>query len=136
MVFQYLVGCALEASIMLKWFRKDNAAGRKLFAENLEDIDALIRVRGICLAARAAAETTAADSENIESNRAFQIAKEKSIAVANGISNPFYRDTALHFIYVLCRRANDNDAAKGLLDRIDTYEIRGTILDGRPALFD
>jgi hypothetical protein len=98
------------------------------------EANAVIGVRGVCL--RAAAEMTAADSENTEAHRAYQNAKEKCIAVAEGISDRFYRDTALHFIYILCKRANDDVAAKGIFDQIATYEIRGNILDGRPALFD
>lgn len=100
------------------------------------DVNELIRVRNICLTARAAAEITAADPENTEAQRAYQNAKEKSLSVAEGISDRFYKDTAHHFIYLLCQRANDGDAAEGVLDQITTYEIRGSTLDGRPALFD
>jgi hypothetical protein len=62
--------------------------------------------------------------------------ERKCITVARGISDTFYRDTALHFIFVLCRRANDEAAAKRIFEEITTDEIRGKILDGRPALFD
>jgi hypothetical protein len=100
------------------------------------EVNAVIRVRGICLTATAAAEITAADAENIEAHRAYQNAKEKCIAIAAGISDRFYRDTAFHFIYAFCKRANDDVAAKHIFDQIATYEIRGNIVDGRPALFD
>jgi hypothetical protein len=100
------------------------------------EANAVIGVRGMCLTARVAAEMTAADSQNTEAHRAYQKAKEKCIAVAEGISDRFYRDTAFHFIYNLCKKANDDVAAKRIFDEIATYEIRGNILDGRPALFD
>jgi hypothetical protein len=116
-----------------KW-KKSAAKSR---SSNLAtEADAVIRVRGICLTARAAAEITAVDSENTEAVRAYENAKEKSIAVAEGISDEFYRDTALHFIYALCQRANDHATATRIFDRIATDKIRGNILDGRPAMFD
>jgi hypothetical protein len=102
----------------------------------IAEVNEVIRVRDICLTARAAAEISATDPENIEAHRAYQNAKEKCLAAAEGISDGFYKDTAYHFIYVLCQRANDGDAARRVFDKIVTYEIRGNILDGRPALFD
>jgi len=116
---------------------KGNKSAAESSSSNLAtEANAVIRVRGICLTARAAAEITAGDSENTEALRAYENAKEKCIAVAEGISDKFYRDAALHFIYALCQRASDYAAAKRIFDRIATDEIRGKILDGRPALFD
>ena len=116
---------------------KKSAAENRSSNDDLAiEVNAVIRVRGLCLTGRAAAEVAAADSENTEALRAYQNAKEKSIAIAEGISDKFYRDTALHFIYGLCQRANDDAASKRIFEQIDTLEIRGNILDGRPALFD
>ena len=118
---------------MSKW----NKSAAESRSSNLAtEANAVIRVRGICLTGRAAAEITAVDSENTEALRAYENAKEKSIAVAEGISDEFYRDTALHFIYGLCQRANDQATTKRIFDRIATDKIRGNILDGRPAVFD
>ena len=118
---------------MSKW----NKSAAKSRSYNLAtEATAVIRVRDICLTARAAAEITAVDSENAEAVRAYENAKEKSIAVAEGIPDEFYRDTALHFIYALCQRANDHATMKRIFDRIATDKIRGNILDGRPALFE
>jgi hypothetical protein len=101
-----------------------------------DEANVVVRIRDACLVAKVAAEIVATDSENMEAARAYQIAKQKCVAVAVGISDSFYRDTAFHFIYVLCQRANDTAAAQSILDRITTSEILGNILDKRPALFD
>jgi hypothetical protein len=116
-----------------KW---NKSAAESRSSNLVTEVNAVIQVRGICLTARAAAEITAADSENTEAVRAYENAKKKSILVAEGVSDKFYRDTSLHFIYALCQKANDHAAAKRIFDRIATDEIRGNILDGRPALFD
>jgi hypothetical protein len=128
-------------SLAVRWAlarlcRKNHAAERKPSKEDLNEVEAVLLVRGMCLTARAAAEILATDPENTDANRAYQVAKAQCIAVAERISDTFYRDTAFHFIYVFCQRASDDAAAQSILDRIATYEIRGNILDGRPALFD
>lgn len=128
----------------MRLFRKNNAAERKPSneglnepsKENLNEVEAVLLVRGMCLTARAAAELLATDPENTDANRAYQVAKAQCIAIAERISDTFYRDTAFHSIYVFCQRASDDAAAQSILARITTYEIRGNILDGRPALFD
>lgn len=128
----------------MRLFRKNNAAERKPSneglnepsKEDLNEVEAVLLVRGMCLTARAAAELLATDPENTDANRAYQVAKAQCIAIAERISDTFYRDTAFHFIYVFCQRASDDAAAQSILARITTYEILGNILDGRPALFD
>jgi hypothetical protein len=123
----------------MRLFKWNESASQKRWSSNDgqdTEANAVISIRGMCLTARVAAEITAADSENTDAHRAYLNAKEKCIAAAEGISDRFYRDTALHFIYVLCQRANDDAAAKRIFDQITTYEIRGNILDGRPSLFD
>ena len=120
---------------LFKW--NASAAARNSLNDDLvAEAHTVMQVRSMCLTARVAAEITAADYENPEAHRAYQNAKETCIAEAERISDRFYRDTALHFIYVLCHRAGDCTAAKRIFDQISTYEIRGNILDGRPALFD
>ena len=121
---------------LFKW-NESGSQKRWPFNEGQDtEANAVINIRGMCLNARVAAKITADDPENTEAHRAYLNAKDKCIAVAEGISDRFYRDTALHFIYALCQRANDEAGAKRIFNQITTYEIRGNILDGRPALFD
>jgi hypothetical protein len=126
----------LEAPV--RWAKSKNPAAETRSSNDglVAEVNEVIRVRDICLTAKLAAEITAADPENTEACRAYQNAKEQCLAVADGISDGFYKDTARHYIYTLCQRANDVHAAKLIFEQIGTYEIRGNILDGRPALFD
>ena len=98
----------------MRWskLRKSVAEARTSNEGLVAEVNEVIRVRDICLTARAAAEISTADPENTDAHRAYQNAKEKCLSVAEGISDKFYKDAAYHFIYVLCQRANDGNAAK------------------------
>jgi hypothetical protein len=96
----------------------------------------LIEVRNACLAARGDAQIAASDTDSPDSYLRYAAARDRCIELARSISDDFYRDTAFHWIYDLCKRAHDNSGAQLALRQIKSDVIRGNIVDGRPALFD
>jgi hypothetical protein len=109
-----------------------NATQQRLESEASKLID----VRNACLAARANAHAAAVDTDSSDDYSKYISARDRCIRLAESISDGFYRDTAFHLIYDLCKRAGDEANAQIIFDRITSDMIRGKIIDGRPALFD
>ena len=115
----------------MRWAKKAALQNSKPFASGLEtEANAAIEIRDLCLAARADADRAAGpDLDRYVSSR------DRCIDAANKLSDRFYRDLALHYIYGLCKRAND-DTAERIFQQIETAKIRADIVEGRAALFD
>ncbi len=96
----------------------------------------LIDVRNACIAARANAHAATADTDSSDSYIKYTAARDRCVELAESISDSFYRDTAYHLIYDLCKRAHDDNYAQSAFDRIESYMIRGNIIDGCSAIFD
>jgi hypothetical protein len=122
----------------MRWAKKAAAQNSKPFESGLEtEANAAIEIRDLCLAARADADCVARGkgcSAGPDIGR-YITSRDRCINAANKLSDRFYKDLALHYIYGLCKRAND-DTAEDIFLQIETAEIRDDILEGRPALFD
>jgi hypothetical protein len=123
----------------MRWAKKTAAKNSKPFVSGLEtESIAAIEIRDLCLAARVDAECVANVEGNEEAEPAlsrYRLSRDRSIETANKLSDSFYRDLALHYIYDLCRRAND-ETAQRIFEQIETAKIRDDIIHGRTALFD
>jgi hypothetical protein len=123
----------------MRWAKKASAQNSKPFESGLEtESIAAIEIRDLCLAARADAECVAKSEGYEETEPAlsrYRSSRDRSIEAANKLSDCFYRDLALHYIYGLCRRAND-ETAQRIFEQIETAKIRDDIIQGRTALFD
>jgi hypothetical protein len=123
----------------MRWAKKKVAQKSRPFESGLEtEAVAAIEIRDITLAARA-------DAEWVASGQSYEVAglalerylasRDRCIQAAKKLSDPFYRDLALHYIYGLCKRAND-DTAQRIFEQIEMANVRGDIVEGRGALFD
>ena len=126
----------------MSWLKKTVSAEKKPVDSGLEvEVMATIEIRGICLTARANADIVGnrqfpdREAERETRDRYLSV-RTRCVVAAMNLSDSFYRDTALHFAYSLCKRANDDSTARWILGQIETDMIRGAIADGRPALFD
>ena len=124
---------------MLGFLKKALALKSRPFESGLEtEAVAAIEIRDLCLAARADAEIVASGQggEAAEpSSSRYLLLRDICIEAANKLTDPFYRDLALHHIYGLCKLAND-EKAKHISEQIKTANIRGDVDQGRHALFD
>ena len=122
----------------MRWAKKAAVQNSKPFASGLEtEANAAIEIRDLCLAARADADCVARGkgcAAGPDLDR-YVSSRNRCIDAANKLSDRFYRDLALHYIYGLCKRAND-DTAERIFQQIETAKIRADIVEGRAALFD
>ena len=123
----------------MRWMKKVTAQRSKPFESGLEtEANAAIGIRDLCLAARVDADRIA----NAQGQRTaepawsrYRSSRDRCIDAANNLSDRFYKDLALHYIYGLCTRADD-DTAERIFQQIETAKIRDDIAEGRAALFD
>jgi hypothetical protein len=123
----------------MRWARKAAAQSSKPFESGLEtEANAAIEIRGLCLSARADAACVSigqgCEVAGPEWSR-YRSTRDRCMNAANKLSDRFYKDLALQYIYGLCKRAND-DTAERIFQQIETAKIRDDIVEGRAALFD
>jgi hypothetical protein len=122
----------------MRWAKQEAAQNSKPFESGLEtEANTAIEIRDLCLAARADADCVAMGigcAAGPDLDR-YVLSRNRCIDAANKLSDRFYKDLALHYIYGLCMRAND-DTAERIFQQIETAKIRADIVEGRAALFD
>jgi hypothetical protein len=122
----------------MKWFTKKKRGD--IWDEAIQgpigDIEAVDRIRAICQAAAASAETFggSATRPDKREGRRYERAARAAMEMAMKISDDLMRDDAVRRIVDLCMKANDIKTAQILSRAIQASWIREAVQQDYPAL--
>jgi hypothetical protein len=99
-----------------------------------------IRVRSMCQMYGDSAENVGkeipADEELFAYEKArYERARTDTIEMAISLSEPFYRDMALHSVLGMCMKAHDLEFSEALAKAIMTEEIQDRVVEEFPNYF-
>ncbi|MBH5400369.1 hypothetical protein HZZ13_21590 [Bradyrhizobium sp. CNPSo 4010] len=121
----------------MKWFARPAPAD--IWDEPIQgpigDIEAADRIRTICQAAKASAESVGGSAQASTRERArYERAARVAMEIAMKISDDLMRDDAVRRIVDLCMKADDIKTAQILYRAVQAIWLREAILKDHPAL--
>ena len=134
---------------MFDWFKRAGAPqeqGAPPPPQSVEappgEAEAIFKIQKLCWVAGISAETVAGDRsermpdhefDRYERDRYHRLRSE-AVALADTLTDEFYRNAAIHYLAELCMKAGDVSIARVLFSRLEIDFMRAQLLEKYPAV--